>query len=109
MLLDILYHPPHITIDPEKSKHNSLYLIHHFEGKPLVSDFISNTMIGIEYLWGGAVHLETNEVVRVTPTQKKNLATWPSAWVYEEEEKPEIQWRRVLYTMENRKMTKKPI
>ncbi|MBW1836925.1 MAG: SpoVR family protein [Deltaproteobacteria bacterium] len=84
MLLDILYHPPHITIDPEKSKHNALYLIHHFEGKPLVSDFISNT-------------------------QKKNLATRPSVRVYEEEEKPEIQWRRVLYTMENRKMTKKPI
>jgi len=109
MLLDILYHPPHITIDPDMSEGNSLYLIHHFEGKPLVNDFISNTMIGIEYLWGGPIHLETNEVVRVTPTQKKNSASRPSAWVYEEEEIPEIQWRRVLHTMENRKMTKKPI
>jgi stage V sporulation protein R len=109
MLLDLLYHPPHITIDPEKSEGNSLCLIHHFEGKPLVNDFISNTMVGIEYLWGGPIHLETNEVVKVTPTQKKDTTMRPSAWIYEEEEKPEIQWRRVLYTMENRKLTKKAI
>jgi stage V sporulation protein R len=109
MLLDILYHPPHITIDPGKNDGNSLYLIHHFEGKPLVTDFILNTMIGIEYLWGGPVHLETNEVVRVTPSPKKDTPTRPSAWVYEEEEIPEIQWRHVLYTMENRKLTKKTI
>ena len=63
MLKNSLYHPPHIDIDPDKSQNGSLYLMHHFEGKPLVTDFIANTLLGIEYLWGGKVELETSEVV----------------------------------------------
>ena len=67
MLIDSLYHPPHIEIDPDKSTDGRLYLVHHFEGKPLVTDFIANTMMGIEYLWGAPVMLDTHEVVAVTP------------------------------------------
>ncbi|MGD9300693.1 MAG: SpoVR family protein, partial [Desulfobacterales bacterium] len=46
MLLDTLYHPPWIEIDQEKTKNGNLYLVHRFEGKPLVKEFISNTMLG---------------------------------------------------------------
>ncbi len=88
-----LYHPPHISIDREKGTGNSLYLVHHFEGKPLVKDFIANTMMGIEYLWGGPVKLETNEVASISQSE-------------DGDQEPEIKWQRVLYTMENRKLSK---
>ena len=96
MLLDTLYHPPHIEIDPEKGKDNTLYLVHRFEEKPLVKEFITNTMMGIEYLWGGPVQLETSEVVSTSPPK-------------EETKEPEIKWQRVLYSMENRKLSKRNI
>jgi stage V sporulation protein R len=100
MLLDTLYHPPHLEVEPEKGKNNTLYLLHRFEEKPLVKEFITNTMMGIEYLWGGPVQLETSEVISTsgssTPTKK-------------ETKEPEIKWQRVLYTMENRKISKKNI
>jgi stage V sporulation protein R len=96
MLLDTLYHPPHIEIDPEKGKDNTLYLVHRFEEKPLVKEFIANTMMGIEYLWGGPVQLETSDVVPTPPPK-------------EETKEPEIKWQRVLYSMENRKLSKRNI
>lgn len=96
MLLDTLYHPPYIEIDPEKGKNNNLYLVHRFEGKPLVKEFIANTMMGIEYLWGSPVQLETSEVVSTSPPK-------------EETKEPEIKWQRVLYTIDNRKLSKKNI
>ncbi len=64
MMLDMLYHPPCITIDEEKSD-DVLYLLHRFEGKPLVQEFIANAMLGIEFLWGNPVKLETSEVTSV--------------------------------------------
>jgi stage V sporulation protein R len=94
MLLDLLYHPPRIAIDRQRSDNHTLYLAHRFEEKPLVAEFIANTMLGLEFLWGGKVHLETSEVVPA-----------PAAERADEEEKP-IAWRRVLYTMENRKLEK---
>jgi stage V sporulation protein R len=97
MLLDTLYHPPHIEVNPEKGRDNALYLVHRFEGKPLVKEFIGNTMMGIEYLWGSPVQLETSDVVSVSP--KKD----------DETKEPEIKWQRVLYTMDNRKLSKKNI
>ncbi len=97
MLLEALYHPPHITIDPDKGDDGALYLVHHFEGKPLVKDFIANTMLGIEYLWGHKVMLETSEP---EPVQGGGAG---------EEEPPETKWNRVLYTMENRKLSQKTI
>jgi stage V sporulation protein R len=90
MVLDSLYHPPHIEVDASKSGDGTLYLVHEFEGKPLYKDFIPNTMMGIEYLWGKPVKLETSDVEEKTVMGKK-----------------ETQVKRVLYTMENRKITKK--
>jgi stage V sporulation protein R len=102
MLQDHLYHPPFIEIDMSRSKDNCLYLKHRFEGKPLVTEYIANTMLGIEYLWGGPVQLETSEVVP-SQNQRKYGGSMP--------EKPgdnqEIQWKRIIYTMKDRNLTKK--
>ncbi|NNG01780.1 MAG: SpoVR family protein [Desulfobacteraceae bacterium] len=111
MLLTQLYHPPHIVIDLEKSDNGQLYLVHKFEEKPLIKDFLDNTMLGIEYLWGGPVHLETHEVV-AQPT-KSMPPTIPIPGVPpqrdETERKQEIQWQRVQYSMEDRKLSKKKL
>jgi stage V sporulation protein R len=90
MVLDTLYHPPRVEVDRSKSSDGTLYLVHLFEEKPLYKDFIPNTMMGIEYLWGKPVKLETTEVEIRTVMGKK-----------------ETVQRRVLYTMENRKISKK--
>lgn len=106
MLMDSLYHPPFVEIVPEKRVNNTLYLNHRFEGKPLVTEFIANTLMGIEYLWGGPVQLETGDVVSVSPPAPKTDAAakkpQPAA-----EAAPEVKWQRVVYTMENRKLSKK--
>jgi len=60
MILHGLIHPPHITVCPDRTKDGKLFLIHHFEEKQLVPEFIENVMIGIEFLWGGEVKLETH-------------------------------------------------
>jgi len=108
MILDTLYHPPCITVDTKKNKGNTLYLNHHFEEKPLVKEFISNTMMGIEYLWGGPVQLETSEAI-VMPS-KKSAASFHQYYLgqpLDEADQPEIHWQRVVYTMFNQKLTKK--
>jgi stage V sporulation protein R len=94
MLTDILYHPPHISIERGKGGDQTLYLAHRFEEKPLVQDFIANTMLGIEFLWGGRVRLETREVVPGQTSEQEPGKMKP------------ITWLRVLYTMENRKLEK---
>jgi len=108
MLEDSLYHPPRIDIDLEKSVDDALYLVHHFEEKPLVKEFISNTMMGIEYLWEGPVHLETSEVVAGSPAQTPSAFSG-SAVQPETEAEQEIKWQRVVYTMKDRKLSKKTI
>jgi len=109
MLIDSLYHPPHIAIDMEKSSNNTLYLMHHFEEKPLVSEFIVNTMLGIEYLWGGPVQLETSEILSRPSSQGQNSFPGSLTPRKEENTEPEMKWQRVLYTMEKRKISKKII
>jgi stage V sporulation protein R len=114
MLLGGLYHPPHITVDLEKTQGKTLYLRHHFEGKPLVNEYIANTMLGIEYLWGGAVQLETNDVVATTAGDSgappAPVGGFPRAGAPTRESQPKgIRWQRVVYTMENRKLTRKVI
>ncbi len=110
MVQGTLYHPPCIRIDADKMKEGKLYLVHAFEGKPLLTEFIANTMLGIEYLWGKPVQLETHEVVSVSNPQAlvwvNPLTPVPAP---EEKEPPEIQWQRVLYTMEKRKLSKKQL
>ena len=107
MLIDSLYHPPHIEVEEEKCNDQTLYLVHRFEEKPLVKEFIENTMMGIEYLWGGPVHLETSEVVSVpVPQDAGMMSSFPTPQNQEIKEQ-EVTWERVLYTMENRKISKK--
>jgi stage V sporulation protein R len=112
MVKDQLYHPPHITVDVDKTGSDSLYLVHHFEGKPLVKEFVHNTMLGIEYLWGGKVMLETTEVKSIKqadpkgggPSQPTLPGMAPSR--SEQESEPEIEWQRVRYTMKEKKLSK---
>jgi stage V sporulation protein R len=100
MLFASLYHPPSIIIDNEKSKKNeTLHLTHRFEGKPLLRDFVPNTMLGIEFLWGAPVELETHEVKAVASGTSR---TRPS----ETQPPQEIKWQKVLYRMENRKLSR---
>jgi len=109
MLQGSLYHPPHITIKNENGGKEELYLIHHFEGKPLVNEFIANTMMGIEYLWGRPVKLETSEVVSQPQVQPDTGSGGPTSPLPAVKEEPEIEWRRVVYTMENRKLSKREL
>ncbi|MEE9497096.1 MAG: SpoVR family protein [Desulfobacterales bacterium] len=109
MLLDTLYHPPHIQIHPEKTNNGNLYLVHAFEGKPLVKEFIANTMLGIEYLWGAPVQFETSEVVQADPTQARLPIPGITMPMEEEPQAKDIKWQRVLYTMKDRKLSKENI
>lgn len=105
MLHENLYHPPFIEIDKTKTTGTGLYLNHCFEGKPLVNEYIFNTMLGIEFLWGGAVQLETSEASLLTDENGRRTVSV--------QEKPDssrqIKWKRVLYTMENRKLSRKEL
>jgi len=112
MIIDTLYHPPQIFVDEAATKDGILYLHHKFENKPLKIDYIENTMIGIEYLWGGPVHLETSEPV----ISKKAATNYASFWdpvaigTRTAEQSPEdIEWKRVRYVIENRKLYKKEL
>ena len=104
MVLNSLYHPPHITIDAQKSTDDSLYLVHHFEEKPLVKEYVANTLLGIEYLWGGPIRLETSEVMPATAPKQQGFLFLPSSGPSEEPGEQEIRWQRVVYTMENRRL-----
>lgn len=92
MLLDSLYHPPHIEIEPSRGSARPLQLVHRFEGKPLVRDYIANTLLGIEYLWGGPVRLETSEAVQGVPRETGGGG--------------DIRWQRVLYEMKERQLSR---
>ncbi len=110
MLMDSLYHPPFIEVDMEKTKDGTLYLNHRFEEKPLVKDYIANTMLGIEYLWGNQVKLETSEVATAAPSAQR-LPVLPGLPPprTEKPEKVDMQWKRVVYTMKGRRMTKRTL
>lgn len=109
MLFDSLYHPPHIEVDQKKSLENSLYLTHKFEEKPLVKEYLLNTLIGLEYLWGGPVNLETSEYLPQSESKEYAMYTSFMGSQREEPEKPEMKWQRVLYTIKDRKLTRKPL
>ncbi len=113
MVIDTLYHPPDIQVDREKSVAGILHLNHRFEGKPLKNDYLKNTMIGIEYLWGGPVQLETNDAVIVPEPTGSYANFWdpatPQTTPSAEERPPELQWKRVLYVMDNRKLHKREL
>lgn len=92
MLLESLWHPPDIRADEERSDEGTLFLVHRDEGKPLVKEYIPNTMMGLEYLWGGEVKLETTEMY------------------YEKRaDETALHKKRVCYTMKDRKISRKEI
>lgn len=91
MLIDSLYHPPRISVDLAQTNDDNLFLIHKFEGKQLFKSYIPDTLMGIEFLWGGQVNLETTEIV---PKDTKGA-------------KPEFEYRKVVYTMKDKKLSKK--
>ena len=109
MLLDTLYHPPHIEVNQDKNDNETLYLVHSFEEKPLVKEFITNTLLGIEYLWGGPVQLETSEVESKSESNgtRYGLGFFPTSPT--DQTQKEISWQRVIYTMNNRELTKKTV
>jgi stage V sporulation protein R len=107
MIMASLYHPPHIEVDLDKAADGDLYLMHQFEGKPLLAEYIPNTMLGIEYLWGAPVHLETMEVA-ARPHEDRLPAVPGLPAAHTDTPKPrELKWQRVLYTMKDRKLSKK--
>jgi len=100
MLFASLYHPPHVEIDHEQSqKADTLYLVHTFEGKPLIKEYIPNTLLGLEYLWGGPVELETHEV--------KSIGGRPESGKPSEIQPQDIKWQRVVFTMKDRKLSRR--
>lgn len=110
MVIDTLYHPPEIKVEPVNCKNGILYLNHLFENKPLKIDFIENTMIGIEYLWGGPVHLETSEPVVSGSAQSAQANFWdPASPTSAAQKQSSIKWKRMLYVMENRKLHKREL
>jgi stage V sporulation protein R len=101
MIVDSLYHPPYIKFSVKPD--NTLLLTHVFENKELYRDYIPATMIGIEYLWGDRVQLETTEV---DWDEMKRLYEQKGAGAISDEKKIEPVYKRVLYTSDNRKVSK---
>ncbi len=112
MLFESLYHPPKIEIEKEKMNNGTLYLAHKFEGKPLVKDYIKNTMLGIEFLFDGEIKLETSELVKAAAsTAGRGYYPFSGAPMYvkKEQDKKELKWQRVVYVMKDKKLTRKAI
>lgn len=101
MVLDSLYHPPSISIKVDED--NTLLLDHLFEGRPLVQDYIKGTLLGVEYLWGEQVYLDTSEVVPRAPASQHERSDG------QPREPEEIVWQRVRYRMKDRKLSRKVI
>jgi stage V sporulation protein R len=106
MLIEALYHPPHIEVDRTRSERGPLVLVHRFEGKPLVAEFIANTMLGIEFLWGRPVQLETSERRPSDPTPESVTAVGFTGRSEEAPPSAASGWQRVRYTMENRQLSR---
>ena len=107
MILNTLYHPPVIKIDESRTRDGCLYLTHVFEGKPLVREYIANTMMGIEYLWGGPVKLETTELEEKPRVPAQFVFYYAHPNVQAEPE--QIRYQRVVYTMEKKELTRTPL
>lgn len=97
MVADSLYHPPAVKIDVDD---NALVINHLFEGKPLFRDYISGTLMGLEYLWGDRVTLFTHEP---EPVKKK---TDQQPQPQQEYVPQKISWGRVKYTMKDKKLSR---
>ncbi|MCO5251045.1 MAG: SpoVR family protein [Candidatus Kapabacteria bacterium] len=97
MLIDNMYHPPIISVDVAKSNDKTLYLKHAFEGKQLYKPYISDTLLGIEYLWTGGMY-EGTVILETTDIYKKTEDT---------DSEDKFEFRPVVYTMKNKKLSKR--
>lgn len=94
-----LYHPPYIVINPEgKTRRGELYLDHVYEGRTLVTKYIPAVLIGLSYLWGGTVYLETTEFLIEEDISRSVLGLFQG--------EPGFKFKkvRVLYTCEDREV-----
>jgi len=91
MLIDSMYHPPLLKINFEKTNDEKLHIEHVFEGKQLYKDYIPDTLLGLEFLWGGTVILETTEIV---PNKEKK------------EGEDDYLYNKVLYKVADKKISK---
>ena len=98
MLIDSLYHPPYIKFFEKDD--GTLYLNHLFEEKELYRDYIPNTMIGLEYLWGNKVQLETMELDWEKINKELDGAN------PDEISRGNLIFRKVLYTVKNKEIKK---
>ena len=96
MLNKRLYHPPYIVIDEKKGVNGALYLDHKYEGRTLFTKHIPAVLIGLEFLNGVCVALETTEYEEVDAKPQ-----WMHLW---EETEPEYKKVRVLYTCKDKKI-----
>ncbi|HRP01863.1 MAG TPA: SpoVR family protein [Candidatus Kapabacteria bacterium] len=97
MIINNMYHPPYIKVDLSKTNDSLLYLKHHFEGKQLYKQYIPETLMGIEFLWQGnnsnaLIQLETTEIIPKRDNNGEILS---------------LEYRPVLYTMKDRKLSKR--
>jgi stage V sporulation protein R len=97
MVADSLYHPPAVNVGVDD---NALVINHLFEGKPLFRDYISGTLMGLEYLWGDRVTLFTHEPETVK--RRTDQHSQPQ----QEYVPQEIKWGRVKYTMKDKKLSR---
>ena len=97
MVADSLYHPPAVNVGVDD---NALVINHLFEGKPLFRDYISGTLMGLEYLWGDRVTLFTHEPETVK--RRTDQHSQPQ----QEYVPQEIKWARVKYTMKDKKLSR---
>jgi len=98
MLKNTLYHPPHVTVNQQETNDECLCIEHQFEGKQLVKDYISDVLVGLEYLWGGNVELKTTEIF----VEKRN----PYLTVSADDPPLKKELKRIIYTIKNGKVTK---
>jgi len=94
LLNRILYHPPYIIINEEKASDGELYLDHVYEGRSLHTRYVHSVLVGLEFLWGKRIRLETTEYEEKYPT---NWWDW-----YREGFQKSYRKARVLYTCEKR-------
>lgn len=95
----MLYHPPVIDFTPnDKAKGGELYLDHVYEGRALHRRFIPGVLMGLEFLWGKRVRLETTEYEQLWSND------WRERW--RERFNPKYRKLRVLYTCENKRTTR---
>ena len=96
MLNKSLYHPPYVVINEDKGQEGDLYLDHIFEGRSLVTKYIPQVLIGLAYLAGGRVKLETTEFEVEQASHRRQFHD-PDA---------EIEYKklRVLYACDKKKV-----